>query len=67
MPIYRFKGRRVDLDQMRAELQTMRTDDLLRFIKAVTAARAHEPATENDLTVPFEEARAEWKRRHSAI
>ena len=67
MSIYRFKGKRVDLEQMRTELQTMGQDELLRFIEALTSAKANGQATDNNFTVPFEEARAEWKRRHSSI
>jgi hypothetical protein len=67
MSLYRFKGRSVDLDEIRTQLQTMQTDELVRFIEAITLAKANGRGANNDLTVPFEEATAEWKRRQSTI
>ena len=67
MSRYHFKGRRVELDETRTQLQAMQTDELVRFIEAITLAKANGRGTNNDLMLPFEEARAEWKRRHSTV
>ena len=64
--MYRFaRDEDVDLDELRTRLRKM-TDEQLRFEKAARFM-CRDKSPRKVFLVQLEEARAEWKRRHSQV
>ena len=66
--MYRFKGKMMDLDELRRALRNMTDSELLQFQEATIKlfhANGKKPGLPESVLIPLEEARADWRRRKS--